>query len=119
MRRYLPLSIGDMFDQCLVQVAAGESVETCLRRHPAFADELRLLLTRAEEDVFLHRALCKLTPEQRIVLALRCFGDRTVSQIARLLNQSEAWVEHIQQLAIRGLAQLLGDTEGEARQYGA
>jgi DNA-directed RNA polymerase specialized sigma24 family protein len=114
-----PSNIAQIFDQCLVWVAAGASVESCLAQFPDFADELRLLLTRAEEDAALHRALSMLNSEELQVLALYCFGDRTLAQIAILLDDSEPNVEAIQQRAVNNLARALNNCIGEARQYGA
>jgi len=112
-------SIGHIFDQCLALVATGVSVAACLARYPAYADELHLLLTRADEHTALYQALRGLTPEQRLVVALQCFGDRTIVQIARLIGESEATVEATQRQAVGALAAALLDCEGEARAYGA
>lgn len=61
---------------------------------------------RAIDALAVHevrRALARLTPDQRDVLALRIFGDLTVAEVARIVRKREGAVKALQRRALAAL----------------
>ncbi len=63
----------------------------------------------AVADPALVKALAKLTPEQRDVLALRFVADLPVRDVARILHRRTGAVKALQNRALNRLAVLLGE----------
>lgn len=64
--------------------------------------------TRAETQTVVRAALASLTPDQREVVVLRFFGQRSSAEIAVLTGRSEHAVKALQHRAVGALARLLG-----------
>lgn len=69
-------------------------------------------LLRLEELVQLRRLLERLPSEQRDVISLRYAGELKYSQIARVLDRSEAAVRMIHHRALKALRKKLREEEG-------
>ena len=62
----------------------------------------------SEEAIELRLALARLDAQQRQVIALRYFEDRTQAEAARLLGSSQAQVSRVERRALDCLRELLG-----------
>jgi len=78
----------------------------------ASAPDPAVITLRAERDATLRRAVAQLDEPYREVVALRFFGDRSLSEIAELTDRPLGTVKtHLH----RGLARLRAAVEGEMR----
>jgi RNA polymerase sigma-70 factor (ECF subfamily) len=73
-------------------------------RDPAVAEEIE----RREHHRALQEALNTLTPDQREIVVLRFYEERTSSEVARLTGRSETAVKALQHRALGALARVLG-----------
>jgi RNA polymerase sigma-70 factor, ECF subfamily len=84
--------------------ASGPLDDSWQSGDPAVEDEIE----RREHHHALKAALTTLTPDQREIVMLRFFEERTSSEVARLTGRSETAVKALQHRALGALARALG-----------
>ncbi|NTU78909.1 MAG: sigma-70 family RNA polymerase sigma factor [Chloroflexales bacterium] len=83
----------------------GVSLDIEIVSHDPAPDEQIIVASEAEA---LHAAIERLTPDQREVVVMRFFEERSNAEVAALTGRSEGAVKVMQHRALKTLARLLG-----------
>ena len=111
-----PARFGGWFQRILVNICRDRLRER--RRRPTAAlVEVHAPAADAigsvDDRLVLDAAFDRLSPDHRVVLALRYYGDRTVDQIADLLGVPAGTVKSRLHVAVERMREALASTEGQ------
>ena len=102
---------GVPFAAWLVRIAANEISD--LRRHSPWTAPAEVAVEvdyeALEQRAFVFREMRSLPPDQRRVLQMRFGEDRSIAEVASLLDRSEGAVKQLQFRALKALRERMGD----------